>query len=367
MSADRGAERGERGEGREERRQTDMSRFGSFRLSPFSSRVFLVSRMIFWLTLAAAVAWFLWFMVKVPGSSHAGPLPPLTSEEEQVAGNLRRHVAAIASREHNVFRPEALEAAAQYVEHAFTGAGYAVEAQRFQSGSIEVRNIEVEVTGQGRRDEIILIGAHYDSVSGAPGANDNGSGVAALIELARLLRNAKPARTLRFVAFVNEEPPFYWSEAMGSRHYARRAKDRGEAIVAMFSLETIGYYSDRAGSQRYPFPLSFFYPSTGNFIAFVSNLASRPLLHEAVAAFRRHARFPSEGAAAPAFLPGVAWSDHWSFWQEGWPALMVTDTALYRYPHYHTLQDTPDKVDYERAARVVIGLFHMLRALARFE
>ncbi len=212
-----------------------------------------------------------------------------------------------------------------------------------------------------------MIGAHYDSVAGAVGANDNGSGVAATLELARLMKDAKPSRTVRFVAFVNEEPPFYRSDQMGSGVYARRSRERKDNIVAMLSLETIGYYSDEPGSQRYPFPLNFFYPSTGNFIAFVSNLGSRPLLHASIAAFRRHAGFPSDGVAAPAFIPGIDWSDHRSFWQEGYPALMVTDTAPYRYPHYHTPQDTPDKVDYERLARVITGLHGMLRELAQVE
>ena len=321
--------------------------------------------MVFWLTLAAVTAWLLWYMVAVPGKSYSGALQPLTAEENLLAGNLRRHVAAVASREHNQFRPSELEASARYIEKTFAGSGYAVSAQRYETAMGEVRNIEVEVTGGVRAAEIIVVGAHYDSVAGAVGANDNGSGVAAVLELARLFRGANPARTLRFVAFVNEEPPFYHSDAMGSRVYARRSKERGENIVAMFSLETIGYYSDRPGSQRYPFPLSFFYPSTGHFIAFVSNLASRPLLHEVIASFRRHAEFPSEAVAAPAFIPGVDWSDHWSFWKEGYPALMVTDTAPYRYPHYHTLQDTPDKVDYDRLARVVTGLHRMLRDLAQ--
>ena len=319
--------------------------------------------MLFWLTLAAATAWLLWYMVKVPGVSHAGALTPLTGEEQLIAENLRRHVTAIASREHNVFKPAELEAAAQYIEQTLAGLGYVVAAQRYQAGPVEVRNIEVGIKGSTHAPEIVVVGAHYDSVAGAVGANDNGSGVAAVLELARLFRDSKPARTLRFVAFVNEEPPFYHSDAMGSRQYARRSKERGENIVAMFSLETIGYYSDRAGSQHYPFPLNFFYPSTGEFIAFVSNLGSRALLHEVIAAFRRHAGLPSEGVAAPAFIPGVDWSDHWSFWQEGWPALMVTDTAPYRYPHYHTQQDTPDKVDYERTTRVVTGLHGMLREL----
>lgn len=321
--------------------------------------------MIFWLTFAAVTAWLLWYMVAVPGRSYSGTLKPLTADENLLSGNLRRHIAAVASREHNLFRYAELEASALYIEKTLAGLGHAVEAQRYTVQGKEVRNIEVEIKGGARAAEIVVVGAHYDSVAGAVGANDNGSGVAAVLELARLFREAKPARTLRFVLFVNEEPPFDRTEAMGSRVYARRAKERSENVVAMFSLETIGWYSDQPGSQRYPFPLNLFYPSTGHFIAFVANLGSRALLHEVVASFRRHAEFPSEAVAAPAFIPGVDWSDHESFWREGWPALMVTDTAPYRYPHYHTLQDTPDKVDYERLARVTTGLHRMLRDLAQ--
>lgn len=330
-----------------------------------TGRSLWIARMLFWLALAAATAWLLWYMVTVPGASYSGALKPLAAQERLLADNLRRHVTAIANREHNVWKLPALEASAQYIERALASLGYAVSAQRFESGGVEVRNIEVEATGVGRASEIIIVGAHYDSVIGATGANDNGSGVAAVIELARLMRADKVERTLRFVAFANEEPPFFKTEQMGSRAYARRSKARGDNIVAMFSLETIGYYSDRPGSQRFPFPLGFFYPSTGNFIAFVSNLSSRALLHEVLASFRRHAEFPSEGVAAPAFIPGVDWSDHWSFWKEGYPALMVTDTAPYRYPYYHTAQDTPDKVDYERLAHMVTGLRKMLRELVR--
>ena len=323
--------------------------------------------MTFWILFAAAIGGLLWYMVSVPGKSYPGPFKPLTAAETQLRENLRAHVAAVASREHNVFHFAELEAAARYIELTLSRFGYRADTQRFKVSVGEVRNIEVEVQGAARASEIIIVGAHYDSVFGAPGGNDNGSGVAAVLELARLFRGARPARTLRFVLFVDEEPPFFKSEEMGSRHYARRAKERGENVVAMFSLETIGCYSDMPGSQRYPFPLSFFYPSAGNFIAFVSNFASRPLLHEVIASFRRHGEFPSEGAAAPAFLPGVDWSDHWSFWQEGYRALMVTDTALFRYPHYHAATDTPDKVDYERLARVTSGLYQMLRELAQVQ
>jgi Zn-dependent M28 family amino/carboxypeptidase len=320
--------------------------------------------MLFWLTLAAAIAWLLWYMVAVPGESYAGPRAGLDAAESGIAERLRRHVGTIAGRERNMEHPEELEAAAREIERTLEVLGYAPAAQRFMSLSGEVRNIEVEVAGGARAAEIVLVGAHYDSVSGSPGANDNGSGVTALLELARMLRGARPERTVRLVWFVNEEPPYTMSRDMGSRRYAMRSRERRERIVAMFSLETMGWYSDQAGSQRYPFPLGLFYPSRGDFLAFVSNFGSRPLLHEAIAAFRRRARFPSEGVAAPALVPGVDWSDHASFWEQGYPALMLTDTALYRYPWYHSAQDTPDKVDYARLAKVVTGLRGMLAELA---
>ena len=321
--------------------------------------------MFFWLILAAAIAGLLWYMMAMPGESRAGALQPLSEDERALVDDLREHVTVIASRERNLSRLPMLEQAAQYIENAFDKAGYhPVAAQRFEVQGVPVRNVEVEVPGSSRASEIVVIGAHYDSAAGAPGANDNGSGVAALLELARLFYGQRPARTLRFVAFVNEEPPYYASDAMGSRRYARRARERGEHIVAMFSLETIGYYSDQPGSQRYPFPVGLFYPGMGNFIAFVSNLGSRGLLREALAAFRGHGALPSEGLAAPAFIPGVDWSDQSSFWEAGYPAVMVTDTALYRYPHYHTARDTPDQLDYERLARLVSGLRAMLAVLA---
>jgi Zn-dependent M28 family amino/carboxypeptidase len=320
--------------------------------------------MTFWLLLAAGISGLLWYMLWMPGKSYSGALRPLSANEAELRDNLRRHVVTVASREHHALERVHLEAAARYIESTLAGFGYRVETQPFEVATGPVRNIEIELAGATRAGEIIVVGAHYDAVIGAPGANDNGSGVAAVLELARLLKGAAPARTLRLVFFVNEEPPFYRGHEMGSRRYAARSKERRETIVAMLSIETIGYYSDEPRSQHYPFPLSFFYPDTGDFIAFVSNLASRRLLRDALGAFRRHAAFPSEGVAAPAALPGIDWSDHGSFWAEGYPALMVTDTAPFRYRHYHTREDTPDKVDYERLARVTDGLARMLRELA---
>ena len=224
-----------------------------------------------------------------------------------------------------------------------------------------MRNVLVELKGTSRADEIVVVGAHYDSVHGAPGANDNGSGVAAVIELARALRQWMPTHTWRFVLFVNEEPPFFRSGEMGSQVHARGARARNERIVAMFSLETIGYYSQQPGSQHYPFPLGLFYPHRGDLPLAWS--PKKSVLQQTISAFREEAAFPSEGIAAPAFIPGVDWSDQRSFWEQGYRALMITDTALYRYPYYHTAQDTPDKVDYERLARVTRALERTFRTL----
>ena len=314
--------------------------------------------------LLAATGTTLANMFSMPGASHTGPLEPLTAAQSQLAENLRRHVVAIASREHNMFKPDALESAAVYIESELKGFGYPVERQPYATRMGTARNLEAALAGES--DEVLVVGAHYDSVAGTAGANDNGSGVAATIELARLLRQAKLRRTVKFVLFANEEPPFFQGPDMGSVHFAQRARARGERIMGMFSLETIGYYSDVPGSQKYPPPLATFYPDTGNFIGFVSNVASRALLYEAIGAFRRHARFPSEGIAAPAFISGIDWSDHASFWSAGYPAVMVTDTAPFRYPHYHLASDTPDKIDYDRLARVVSGLEAMLRELAGY-
>lgn len=322
-------------------------------------------RVVVYGSILAALAGGLSFMIRMPGRSHAGPLPPLTDTQRQLAHRLRAHVARLAGDigERNVWAFDGLEAAAAYLEATLRGLGYAVTSQEFTAQGRRVRNLAAERRGAVSADEIVLVGAHYDSVFGCPGANDNASGVAALLDLARWFAEQQPSRTLRFVAFVNEEPPLFQTGAMGSLVYARRARQRGDRIVAMLSLETIGSYSDVEGSQQYPFPFGLFYPSRSDFIAFVGNLASRALVREAVGSFRRHAEFPSEGVAAPGGIVGIGWSDHWSFWEQKYPALMVTDTALFRYAHYHLPSDTPERVDYERMARVVNGLARVIEDL----
>jgi hypothetical protein len=312
----------------------------------------------------ATVAW--WYALVVPGRSHVGPLPPATSDGLDAAVRLRRHVVATASVPHNIKNYEALERAAKYIEATLEGLGYSVSRQNFTVAGHTVRNIEVEREAQMADAPTLVVGAHYDSFENAPGANDNGSGVAAILELARLLKEWQPQRTrLRLVLFVNEEPPYYRTPDMGSWRYAKTLSERGEKVHGMISLETLGAFSDTPGSQRYPPPFGLIFPTTAEFVAFVGLPGSRNFLHEVVASFRRHADFPSIGGVAPDVLvPGIGWSDHWAFRSFGYPAIMVTDTALFRYQHYHLPSDTPDKVDYERLARITKGLERVVREVA---
>ena len=299
----------------------------------------------------------------MPGKnvSKAGALSP---DEIALREELRVNVQKLAGEigERNMRHYAELNAAAVFIEESFSRAGLRVRRDSYEMGGQKCHNIEAEIPGNS--PEIIVIGAHYDSVLGSPGANDNGTGVAATLALARRFAGAKPEHTVRFVAFVNEEPPYFLSGEMGSLVYSRRCKEHGDKISAMISLETIGYFSDAPNSQTYPSPgLDLFYPKTGNFLGFVSNVKSRALLRSVVKLFRKHAKIPSEGASLPAFIPGVSWSDQWSFWQQGYPALMVTDTAPFRDPHYHSSSDTPDKLDYDRFTLVVSGIEKVIQDL----
>jgi hypothetical protein len=306
------------------------------------------------------------FMTSMPRRSYSGRFQPLSPEETVIRNNLKQHVSKLAGQigERNLDRYDALKDAALYIKTVLAAEGLQVNEQPLIVKNRTTENIEVEIEGRVFREQILIVGAHYDSVVGSPGANDNATGTAALLELVRLLKTRSLKRTIRFVAFVNEEPPYFQTESMGSRVYARRARERKENIVGMISVETIGYYSEDAGSQSYPLGFSLLYPGTANFIAFVGNVSSRRLVRRSIQSFRRSTAFPSEGAAVPGWVTGVGWSDHWSFWQEGYRAIMVTDTALFRYPHYHAPTDTPDRIDYDRTARVVSGLVHVIADLA---
>jgi hypothetical protein len=316
----------------------------------------LISLILRWTIILLVCILSVMFFTKMPGSSYSISLHPLAKYEQEVCRNLKQQISMLAEKigERNIWKYGKLKASAHYIEKVVTELGYEVKKQEYRVEDVHVENLEWELIGIQHPEEIILVGAHYDSVLGSPGANDNASGVAAVLEIARLLKTERLSRTVRFVTFVNEEPPFFQTDKMGSRVYASRSRQRGEKIVAMLSLETIGYYCNEKGSQKYPFPFSLFYPETGNFIGFVGNVSSRSLVREAIEIFRSNTAFPSEGIAVPGWFPGIGWSDHWSFWAEGYPAIMITDTALFRYQYYHSQQDVPDRIDYERTARVVV-------------
>jgi hypothetical protein len=317
------------------------------------------------LALVAGLGWLL-RMTQMPLRSYKGPLPQLSPEQSGLADRLSADVnylsAAIGER--SVPRTGSLEATAEYLGDNLRQAGYAVREHKYSVAGQEVSNVEASLPGSDSASGTVIVGAHYDSVAGTVGANDNASGVAAALELARLLQGSKLRKTVRFVLFVNEEPPYFQTNDMGSVVYARQLRRERVSVSAMISLETIGFYSDAPGSQKYPPILGYFYPTRGDFIGFVGNAESRDLVRRSLRTFRKSTRFPSQGLAAPAEWPGVGWSDHWSFWQEHYPAIMITDTAPFRYPYYHTPLDTSDKVDFKRMARVVEGVRRVVESLA---
>lgn len=298
--------------------------------------------------------------------AYQAQLKPLTPAEQQIQKGLATHINKLAANigERNIAHYNSLQAAAGYIETTLRGLGYKVKTYEYSVGDKKVKNIEAQITGIKVSAENVIVGAHYDSAPGTPGANDNGSGTAAVLELARLLKNSKPNRTIRFVLFANEEPPYFQTPRMGSLVYAQQLRHQHLNVTAMLSLETIAYYSDAKASQHYPVGVGASYPDVGNFIGFVGDTDSAPLVRRAVELFKRASSFPIQELAAPAAIPGIGFSDQWSFWQNGYRAIMVTDTAPFRYPHYHSPSDTPDKVDLNKTARVVAGVKQVILGLA---
>jgi hypothetical protein len=305
-------------------------------------------------------------MLHMPGRSFSGSPPALSPAETAVRERLRADVSALAADTgvRNVHHAAALAGASDFVERELRLAGYEPQRQTYDVGGEPCSNVEAERRGSSAPDEIVLVGAHYDSARGTPGADDNASGVAAVLAVARELSNKTLRRTVRFVGFVNEEMPFFWTSQMGSMVYAKRSAERRERIVAMICLESIGFYSDAPGTQKYPFPMDLFYADRGDFIAFIGNVGSRSLVRSSVGAFRETASVRSLGAVLPEKTLGVGFSDHKSFWDAGYPALMVTDTAFMRNPSYHTPRDTIDTLDLDRMTRAVVGIAHVVERLA---
>lgn len=326
-------------------------------------------RILLLLAILGGVAYGLhWFRqgVHMPGKSYSGKLDPLDPYQERIRDNLKTHVAKLAGEigERNMQHYDGLNRAADYIQQTLEQREYQVSEDSYQVNGKTVRILYVEIPGSKNKVEPFVIGAHYDSVEGCPGANDNASGVAAVLELARILKNETPNHSILLAFFPNEEAPYFQTKDMGSLVFAKGFRRDHIKFSGMMAIETVGYYSDQPNSQQYPSLLKSLYPSTGNFIGFVGNTESREMVNKAISEFRLKTHFPSEGASLPGFIEGAGWSDHWSFWQVGVPAIMITDTALFRYPYYHKPEDTPDKLDYDRMARVVLGLKRVALKLA---
>lgn len=281
----------------------------------------------------------------------------LSEEESLSAPRLKNDVRYIA--EHIGLRNYAyysnLEKTAEYIIRKFRELGYDVVIEPYKVGNQIYKNIIAMWPGQNSSDEVMIIGAHYDSCFN-PGADDNASGIAGVLELARLLKDQQLNKRIKFIAFTNEEPPFFMTQYMGSRVYARKVKANGEKIEAAIILETIGFYSEKPNSQKYLPLLGPFYPNRANFVAVVGNFHSKDIVSKITSSFKKSSDFSIVKLVSPDFIPGINFSDHWSFWQEGFPAIMVTDTAYLRNPHYHQSSDRVDTLDYEKMALVIHGL-----------
>ncbi|MEM6672681.1 MAG: M28 family peptidase [Planctomycetota bacterium] len=307
---------------------------------------------------ATSVAVIGWAATAMPGTSFRGTPPDLTEEEAATRDRLVETIKAltedIGERHHG--EPESLGEAERYLTKRLEALELEVTRQPYLIDEVEVANLEVRIEGTEDDLACLVVGAHYDTIDGTPGADDNASGAAALVEVARLVKDHAFRHDLLLVLYTNEEPPSFQTESMGSVVHSTSMDERGDEVAAMLSIESVGFFTDEEGSQEVPRWLEPLYPDTGNFIAFVGDLRSRKLVKRCIASFREHAEVPSEALAAPAGVPGVGWSDHWSYWQRGYEALMVTDTALFRNPHYHEDSDTLETLDLDVTARIVHGL-----------
>jgi Zn-dependent M28 family amino/carboxypeptidase len=283
---------------------------------------------------------------------------------------LRWHVERLAGLigPRHLSRPATMTAAATLIESELTKAQFAVARQTYSIGRQKVANLVAEIPGERSPHEIVVLGAHYDTVEETPGADDNASAVAVLLEVARLFRPLRPRRTVRFVAFACEEEPYCFTSDMGSQVYARGCRERGERIVGMLCLEMVGYYTLAPASQRLPrgIPriLRWAFPRRGNFLAAVANPRSVRLLWRFRRGFKRAVRFPLYTIALPEAIHDIRRSDNSSFWDQGYPALMLTDTSYLRNPHYHLPSDTPETLDYERMTQVMLGVLGGVAKLA---
>ena len=293
--------------------------------------------------------------LRSPGDFERRPVSPERLEE-----TVRELCGTFTPRSYS--NGENLDRAAAWIGDRFREAGLDVSEQVYTLTEGEYRNVIAIRKGSDPDRGVVIVGAHYDAYGEMQGADDNASGVAVLLELARTLPENPPSRTQMFVAFSTEEPPFFTTEAMGSYHFARHIVDSGTEVDLMIALDLVGYFSDEPGSQLFPVPLlRLFYPSRGNFIGVVGDMGAGRWIRRVKRGMRSQDELPVLSFRAPTFVPGVDWSDHYWFRELGLPGVLVTDTAMMRTPHYHRATDTPDTLDYERMAGVVQALHGVLQ------
>jgi Zn-dependent M28 family amino/carboxypeptidase len=259
---------------------------------------------------------------------------------------------------------ENLEKAASFIEGQFKSNGYVAKRQSFKINGKFYHNVFSEIAGTGLSDEKLVLGAHYDTVYGTPGADDNASGIAVLLELSRLIAIQPLSYTVNLVAFTLEEPPFFRTRHMGSYIFAENLKKKNIKVKGMISIESVGYFSYRQGTQFYPLPLfKWFYPNAGDYIAFVGNLHSKAFTNRFVKIFKDVSSLKYEALNTVSFVLGVDFSDHRSFWHFDYPAFMATDTAFYRNPNYHGSGDTAGTLDYDKMTELVIGIYRTFQKI----
>ncbi|MCL2076461.1 MAG: M20/M25/M40 family metallo-hydrolase [Betaproteobacteria bacterium] len=295
-----------------------------------------------------------------PGS--AVPIP--AADPLRLEAHVRTLSTELHPRSHR--HPKMMQLAADYIKESLQETRARVSEQEFEVGGTKFRNI---IASFGLEDgKRIIVGAHYDVVEGTPGADDNASGVAGVIELARMLDQYQPTLPFRvdLVAFALEEPPYFRTDQMGSSVYAEQLVKDNVKARAMIALEMIGYFSDQPDSQDFPAAalLRWLYPTQGNFIAVVGSLSDMALVRTIKSSMKGASSLPVYSINAPKSMPGIDFSDHLNFWKHGYPAVMITDTAFYRNKNYHTPDDTAEKLDYQKMAQVVEGVYNALWAVA---
>ncbi|NIO80035.1 MAG: M28 family peptidase [Candidatus Aminicenantes bacterium] len=317
--------------------------------------------------LLALLIFLIYSTIKVRFSSFVDPGKPAfanDSETEPEVKHLYNHVHYLTEQigSRSVYEYEKINAAKNYLETVLKDLGFDYTLQNYQYQGNTFSNIIVTIPGQKAPEKIFIIGAHYDTVFNTPGADDNASAVAVLLELCRLLMGYQPAKTLKLIFFVLEEPPAFQSKYMGSYVYAKTAKAKKEDIFGMISLEMLGYYHDTKGAQTFPLPLmGFFYSNVPNFIGVVGNLKSRRLVKQVADSIKKGSSILVEYLAAVRLVPGIDLSDHAPFWRMGYPAVMITDTAFYRNPNYHTVTDTIDTLDFKKMAELLKGIVQVVK------